>query len=36
MIPGDSGDPRLRETIEKIRAASRLEDAEEIVEQEQG
>lgn len=34
MIPGDSGDARLRETIEKIRAASSLQDAEEIVEQE--
>ena len=34
MIPGDSGDPKLRETIERIRAASSLEDAEEIVEQE--
>ena len=34
MIPGDSGDPKLRETIERIRAAKTLEDAEEIVEQE--
>lgn len=34
MIPGDSGEPRLRQTIEKIRAASSLEEAEEIVEQE--
>ena len=34
MIPGDSGAPKLRETIARIRAASSLEDAEEIVEQE--